>query len=126
MESRRQQKFAKLIKQELSEIFQKEANHWLNGAFITITTVRITPDLSLARVYLSLMMVDKIDEFFYKLEDNKGSIKKALGNRIRNQVRKIPDLAFFHDDTQAHVSKINDLLSNLDIPEKKNDDEENQ
>ena len=124
MESKRQQKFARLIQKELGEIFQREMQHRFGKTFITVTGVRMTPDLSLARVYLSFMLAKNNTEVMHQVEDHAGEIRRHLGIRIGKQVRHIPDLQFFQDDSAEYSANIDKILGGLDIPPA--DDEENE
>jgi len=121
-ESTRQRKFARLMQKELSGIFQKEAREYAGGSLLTITIVRVTPDLGLAKVYLSFFPEDKSGEKLAKLQNEKAIIKKILGGKIRNEVRVIPDIIFFVDDTYEEVSQMSTLIQSLNIP--KEDKEE--
>lgn len=112
----RQQKFSRLIQKELSDIFQRDQRGVLGGAFITITEVRISPDLSVARVYVSMMLAPDKNAVLEKLDQHKKEIRKALGERIRNQARIIPELAFFIDEVEEKAQRMDDLLKNLHIP----------
>ncbi|MEP5365907.1 MAG: ribosome-binding factor A [Reichenbachiella sp.] len=116
MSSTRQLKYAGLIKKDLSELFQRDTRHWFGNAFITITDVEVSPDLSFARVFLSLMMVEDEPAFLELVKSKKSEIRKALGLKIGKQVRVVPDLNFYLDDTQENAQKIEDLLSGLNIP----------
>lgn len=121
-ETTRQRKFARLMQKELSGIFQKEAKEYAAGSLLTITVVRVTPDLGLAKIYLSFFPEDKSGEKLAKLQQDKAVIKKILGSKIRNEVRIIPDIAFFVDDTYKEVSQMDSLIKSLHIP--KEDKEE--
>lgn len=116
MDNTRQKKFSRLIQKDLSEIFQKEANNLFGGAFITVSHVIITPDLSWAKVYLSLMLVKDQQGLMELIEEKKDYLRMLLAQRIRHQVRKIPDLVFFLDDTQQEAERIDKLFKDLDIP----------
>lgn len=116
MESKRQQKFSRLIQKELSEIFQREMQHKFGKSFITVTSVRMSPDLSLARAYLSFLLADNRSEVLNQVEDHVGEIRRHLGLRIGKQVRHIPELQFFYDDTAEYSANIDKILSGLDIP----------
>ena len=116
MDDKRQKKFGRLIQKDLGEIFQKESNSLFNGAFITVSHVIVTPDLSFAKVYLSLMLVKNQEALMELIEEKKGYIRMLLGQRIRHQVRKVPDLIFYLDDTQAEAERIEKLFDGLDIP----------
>lgn len=116
MESTRQQKYARLIQKELGDIFQRDTKHLFGKAFITITLVKMSPDLSFAKVYLSMFMVDDRKEMLDSINDRKSQVRKLLGQRIGKQVRIIPEIAFFIDDTEDHAHKMDKLIGSLDIP----------
>lgn len=115
MESKRLQKFNRLIQQDLGELFQRELKHIVEKAFLTVTEVKTTPDLGLCKVYLSIML-EEPKNVIKRLEENSGIIRLELGKKIKNQVRKIPDLRFYYDDTAIQASKMDQLFDNLDIP----------
>lgn len=112
----RQQKFSRLIQKELSDIFQRDQRGFLEGAFITIMDVRISPDLSVARVYFSMGLVNDKKSLLEKLDAHKKEIRRALGERIRNQARIVPELAFFIDEVEESALRMDDILKNLNIP----------
>jgi ribosome-binding factor A len=116
MESKRQQQYAKLIKQDLSEIFQKDMQATFGKAFVTITDVKVTPDLAIARAYLSFMLTNDKDGLLHDIREKSKSIRGILGNKLRHQVRIIPNLEFFVDDTAEYAAHMDALISNLDIP----------
>ena len=109
MDSVRQQKYAKLIQKELGEIFQREGRNWYGNHFVTVTGVKVTPDLSLARVRISLFKAPKPAEVIKSLKTNMNEIRHHLGLRIGKQARIIPNLEFFHDDTLDYVEKMEKL-----------------
>jgi ribosome-binding factor A len=123
-ETTRQKKFARLVQKELSSVFQKEAKEYAGNSLLTITMVRITPDLGLAKVYLSFFPEDKSGEKLAKLQNGKSLIKKFLGERIRKEVRVIPDLTFYIDDTYEEANQINSLIDSLNIPPTPKEDDE--
>jgi ribosome-binding factor A len=112
----RQQKFAKLIQKELSDIFLRDQRKFLENAFITIAEVKMSPDLSVAKVYISMMLAKDKSAMLRKLDLHKKEIRKALGDRIRNQARIIPELAFFLDEVEENANRMDDILKNLNIP----------
>jgi ribosome-binding factor A len=112
----RQQKFARLIQKELSDIFQRDKKGVLDNAFITITEVRVSPDLSLAKVYISMLLVKDKQAVLEKLDLHKREIRRSLGERIRNQARIIPELAFFIDEVEENATRMDELIKNLHIP----------
>lgn len=109
METTRQNKVARLLQKELSEIFlmQTKAMH---GVLVSVSTVRISPDMSIARVYLSVFPSDRNDEIVKNINDNAKSIRYELGTRVRFQLRIIPELKFFVDDSLDYIEKIDALL----------------
>jgi len=113
----RQQKYSKLILKELSDIFLKDKRGILGNAFITIADVRMSPDLSIAKVYLSMTLAKDKKTVLSKIESHKSEIRKALGDRIRNQARIIPALLFFMDEVEENAQRMEDIIKNLNIPE---------
>lgn len=109
MESRRQQKVANVLQKDLAEIFQQKAQFLFNGAFITVTVVRVSSDLSSAKVYLSIMG-NKRDEQFKLVQKNQKEVRRLLGERVRHQLRVIPELFFYIDDSLDYYEKIDQLL----------------
>jgi ribosome-binding factor A len=124
MESKRQNKFSRLLQKELGEIFQRDQKHLFHNTFITVTKVHISPDLGVAKVYLSFLMAKEVDQQMQRIERHKNDIRKQLGNRISNQVRKVPELVFLHDDSSEYAAKIDTLLANLEIPPADDDKEQ--
>ncbi|MCS7019224.1 MAG: 30S ribosome-binding factor RbfA [Cytophagales bacterium] len=116
MESTRQRKFARLIQKELGDIFQKELKEITGNHLVTITVVRVSPDLSIAKVYLSFLPDRGKNEKIELLRENIKQIRQELGARIRHQVRIIPELQFFIDDTEEEAMRIQKLLADLNIP----------
>ena len=104
------------LQKELGEIFQREGRNWFGQNFITITGVRVTTDLGLARIQLSMFKVAEPKLILKQLSIHKNEIRKALGLRIGKQARIIPELEFFHDDTLDYVEKIENIFKNLNIP----------
>src|SRR3546814_1885431 len=109
-ESKRQQKFARLIQKDLGDIFHRELQHMLPNAMITITMVRATPDLSGVKVYLSFYNAPDVKEAMNTIKLHTADIRYRLGKRVRNQVRVVPELEFFIDDTSEYVAKMDKLL----------------
>ena len=122
MESKRQQKYSKLIQKEIGEIFQKEAKHLLGSSFVTVSRVIVSPDLGLAKIYLSFLL-DQDRPVFEKLNDKKSELRKHLGNRIGKSVRIVPELALFIDDSATYAQHMDKVISSLDIPEDSDEEE---
>lgn len=116
MESKRQKKFARLLQKDLGEIFQQNSNTHFEGAFITVTQVMPSPDLKQAKVYLSFMLAPSKQKIMDRVEEKYGTIRQALGKRLRHQVRVVPELTFYLDDTEDVIDEVNSLFKNLDIP----------
>ena len=114
--STRQQKFGRLIQKELSDIFQRDKRGILDNTFVTIADVAMSPDLSVAKVYISMMLAKDKQKTLEKINRGKGEIRKALGERIRKQARIVPELIFFIDETEENAYKIEELIKNLNIP----------
>jgi ribosome-binding factor A len=110
MESVRQQKVNKLIQKELAEIFRSNSKTMFEGAFITVTVVRISPDLGAVKAYVSIMTNLDKKVIFKLIEDQLSVIRKKLGLRVGKQLRVTPELAFFIDDSLDYAMKIDALL----------------
>lgn len=110
MESLRQQKVNKLLAKELAEIFRSESRSLFGGGFITVTTVRVSPDLSSAKVYLSIMGNKDKTVVFNLIENQNKVIRKQLGLIIGKQLRIVPELMFYIDDSLDYAMKIDALL----------------
>lgn len=126
MESKRQQKYSKLIQKDLGDIFQKEGKAMFGNTFITVTRVSMSPDLGLARVYLSFLLTQNKQASLESVNEKKKEIRKILGNKIAKQVRIIPELVFYLDDSAEYASKMDALISSLDIPPADDDQEEEE
>jgi ribosome-binding factor A len=110
MESLRQQKVNKLLAKELAEIFRSNARALFGGGFITVTAVRVSPDLGLAKVYLSIMATKDKAAIFKLIEDQTNIIRKKLGQIVGKQLRIVPELMFYIDDSLDYAMKIEELL----------------
>ena len=109
MESTRQSKIARLIQKELSEIFLLQAKS-MNGVLVSVTSVRVSPDLSIARAYISVFPSERGGEIVKNLSGNMRAIRFELGGRLRHQLRIIPELKFFIDDSLDYLERIDELL----------------
>ena len=109
METTRQNKVCRLIQKELSEIFLLQTKS-MNGVLVSVSTVRISPDMSIVRAYLSVFPSGKADEIVKNINNNSKAIRFELGNRVRHQLRIIPELKFFVDDSLDYVERIDELL----------------
>ena len=116
MDSTRQNKFSKLILKEIADIFGREGKNFYGSSFVTVTDVKVSPDLSIARIYLSLFQEKRPAEVIETITQHSREIRKILGNRIRNQVRIVPELHFYLDDTADYAEKMDLIMKNLVIP----------
>ncbi|GHN00119.1 ribosome-binding factor A [Cytophagales bacterium WSM2-2] len=112
----RQQKYGRLIQKELSDIFLRDKRSILDNVFITIAEVKMSPDLSVAKVFISMTLAKDKNAVLANINIHKSEIRKALGDRIRNQARIIPELVFVIDEVEENAQRIEDLLKNLNIP----------
>ncbi len=113
MESKRQQKFAGVIQQDLAAIFQRESINYLPNTLITITKVRVTPDLAIARVFLSFFNNTNTPLALQTIKSHANEIRYKLGARIKDQVRIIPQLEFFVDDTSEYVERMDKIFDKI-------------
>ncbi|MBP5560306.1 MAG: 30S ribosome-binding factor RbfA [Muribaculaceae bacterium] len=110
METKRMQKIARLIQKELSEIFRVETAK-MNGVLVSVSHVRVSPDLSVSRVHLSIFPSERAQEIIDNVNSNEKSIRYALAQRVRYQLRKTPELVFYVDDSLDYIDHIDELLS---------------
>ena len=109
MDSNRQLKVNRLIQKELSEIFLLETKK-MQGVFVSVTNVRVSPDLGLAHVYLSIFPSDNSREFVENINNNVKSVRYELGKRVGKQLRVVPELSFHVDDSLDYIENIDRLL----------------
>jgi ribosome-binding factor A len=110
MDSTRQQKFSRLIQKEIAEIFQFETKGKFGSIMITVTQVKVSPDLGVAKIYVSLFPVKEKDKMLEIIRKSSHEIRGLLGKRIRHQARVIPELIFYVDDSLDYAERIENLL----------------
>ncbi len=113
-EGKRQKQISGLLNEEMNIIFQKLGLNMLDGGMVSISSVKLTPDLLEARFYLSFFKVKNVKEALKKIEDRHHDIKKELAANVRHQLRSIPVLKFYHDDTLDHVFKMEELFKKIE------------
>jgi len=113
-ESKRQKQVGRLVQEELSDIFQREGVNVIDGGMISISKVSVTPDLLEARVYLSLFQIKDPQKLLHDIRDRAWEWRKLLGVRVKNQLRRVPDLHFFADDTLDHVFKMEAIFKKIE------------
>ena len=109
METTRQNKIARLLQKELSDIFLLQTKS-MPGILISVSAVRISPDMSVCRAYLSVFPSERSQEIVDNVNNNMRELRYELGTRVRHQLRIIPELKFFVDDSLDYAEKIDELL----------------
>ena len=109
MQETRQARISRLLQKELADIFQSQTR-MMRGVLVSVTRVKISPDLSICTAYLSVFPSDKGEELLEHIRGNEKSVRYELGTRVRNQLRIIPELRFFLDDSLDYLEKIDGLL----------------
>lgn len=110
METTRQQKIAKQIQKDVAEIFQKEGAVLVRGLLVTVTGVRVSPDFGYAKIYVSVFPFDRSAELMKTLEHQNWFVRRALGQRLRNQLKNVPEIQFFLDDSLEYIEHIEQAL----------------
>ena len=117
METTRQKKVAGILQKDLAVLLLKLLkNSGKNNLLSSVTNVKISPDLSIAKIYISVFPVLEASNILSLINKNKSSIKKSLAELIKNQVRRIPDLVFYHDDSLDHIDKVESALKGVEDP----------
>jgi ribosome-binding factor A len=110
MESTRLLKVSRLLQKEISTLFQRESHSVCKGKMVTVTKVRVSPDLGIAKVYISIFPSDNTKETLSHIKDHTKLIRHNIGQKMRNQLRVIPELEFFIDDSLDYIEKIEKLI----------------
>jgi len=118
MASKRQLQVAELIKRNFGIVLQQEGSYIYQGAFVTVTQVQTTPDLSLCKIYLSIYNTPDKEKVLMAIEENLHPLKQELVRRIRKHVRRIPDIAVYMDDTLDEMYKLNQLFDQISDKDK--------
>ena len=109
MQETRQNRIARLLQKELAQIFQSQTR-MMHGVMVSVTRAKVSPDLSICTAYLSVFPSEKGEEILKNINRNEKTIRYEMGTRIRNQVRIIPELRFFIDDSLDYIERIDELL----------------
>ena len=110
MESKRQAKIARLLQRELSEIFRRQTAA-MGGVLVSVSAVRVSPDLSIAKVYLSIFPPEKAQDILANIKQQSKTVRYELAQAVRQVLRKCPDLAFYLDDSLDYLENIDNLLA---------------
>ncbi len=116
MDSKRQLKVSRLIQKELSQLFLSELRDLTGGQMITISYVKVTPDLREVKVYVSFMLSPNHEAIIKNINNSIGLVRGVIGKKLAKSMRVIPSFEFFYDDTFDYTDKMNNLLDGLDIP----------
>ncbi len=116
METNRQKKIAGVLQEELADVLRISTQEKLKGVIISVTKVKVTPDLNEAKVYLSVFPSNKRDAIFKEIVSDSSKIKHQLAQRMRHQMRKMPDLTFYIDDSLDYIDNIDAALKNKENP----------
>jgi ribosome-binding factor A len=108
----RQEKFARQLQKDLGDVFLQHKD-WVAGEFVTISSVTVSPDLSSAKIYLSLFNTPKKATVLEAIELNAREIRMEIAKKVKNQVKKVPELRFYEDESQEYAAKIDKLLESI-------------
>ena len=125
-EGKRQKQIAGLLNEEMNIIFHKRGLSMIDGGMVSISSVKVTPDLLEARFYLSFFQVKDVKSALKKIEDRHHDIKKELAAKVRHQLRNIPVLKFYQDDTLDHVFKMEELFKKISSQQSTDDSQQNK
>ena len=125
-EGKRQKQIAGLLNEEMNTIFQKLGLSMIDGGMVSISSIKITPDLLEARIYLSFFQVKDVKSALKKIEDRHHDIKKELAAKVRHQLRSIPVLRFYQDDTLEQVFKMEELFKQINSQQSTDDNPQNK
>lgn len=121
-EGKRQKQVAAVIQQELNGIFMRLGLNMVDGGMVSISSVKVTPDLLEARIYLSLFQVPDAKVAMKKIQAQAWEVKKELSTQVKHQLRRIPVLTFYLDDTLDYVFKMEDIFKQINSGEEQNKD----
>ena len=110
MTTTRQQKVSRLLQKELGDYFQKHGKTFAQGKMVTVTVVRISPDLRVAKAYLSIFPSDELEKDMKAIEEKAGLIRSEMGRRLKHQLKHIPEFVFYPDDSLDYIDNIEHLL----------------
>ena len=125
-EGKRQKQISGLIQEDINLIFQRLGLNMINGGMVSISSVKVTPDLLEARIYVSVFNAADNQNVLTKIQERAWEIKKELVARVKNQLRRIPELKFFLDDTLDHAFKMEELFKQIKSDENKEGSEGDQ
>ena len=113
METKRQRQIGEVVRRHFSEVLQQEGSYIYKDALVTVTSVKMTPDLGLAKIYLSVYNTDNKQEVLLSLENEIVRLRQSFAHRVRKQMRRVPELGFYLDDTLDEMYRLNKLFDKL-------------
>jgi ribosome-binding factor A len=113
-ESKRQKQIGQLVMEEMSDIFRREGFSMVQGGMVSISKVMVTADLLEARIYLSLFQIKDTDALMQSIKEKTSEFRKQLGMRVKNQLRRVPELVFYLDDTLDYVFKMEEIFKQIE------------
>jgi ribosome-binding factor A len=125
-ETRRQKQVARLIQEAMSDIFFKEGKEITANAMVTVSQVKMTPDLFTARIYMSIYNAERPEEIMHFIESNNKQLRGLLGKRVGKSMRRVPELVFYKDDTLDEVFKLEQLFKDMKKENKSNDSSDSE
>lgn len=124
MESKRQKQVAEQVRRNFSEVLKQEGSYLFSDALVTVTSVKMSPDLGLAKIYLSVYNTDNKQEVVLNMEQESVRLRQALAYRLRKHIRRVPDIAFYLDDTLDEMYRLNALFDKLHADDQMGSEEE--
>ena len=117
METKKQKQVGEIVRRHFGSVLFQEGSYIYGNALVTVTTVKMSPDLGIAKIYLSIYNTDNKQEVMLMLQENLVRLRQGLAQRIKKQVRRIPRISFFIDDTVDEMYRVENLLNNIEIPD---------
>jgi len=124
MESKRQKQTAEVIRRHFGSVLMQQGSYIYGDAFVTVTKVHVTPDMSMSKIYLSIYNTNNKDAVIDKVNENVHTLKRNLAQRIRKHIRRIPDISFYRDDTLDEMYRVDRLLDQMRAQGKMGEEEE--
>jgi ribosome-binding factor A len=121
-EGKRQRQVSSVLQEALNDIFRRLDLHMIDGGMVSISDVKVTPDLLEARIYVSIFNAKDVPAAMKKVQEKAWEVKKELADKVKHQLRRIPVLHFYHDDTLDHVFKMEEIFKKIKEDEKPGDE----
>lgn len=122
-ETKRQKQVGELIRRHFGTVLFQEGNYIYGNALVTVTNVKMSPDMGIAKIYLSVYNTDNKQEVMLMMEENMFHLRQALSQRIKKHVRRIPHVAFYIDDTIDEMYRVDALINKIDVPKEPSEEE---